>query len=667
MVQALKKILIANRGEIACRIHRTATRLGIPSATVHSVVDREALHVRQIGESIEVGGAEAADSYLNIDAIIAAAKRVAATAVHPGIGFLSENADFAAEVEAAGLTFIGPRAETMRRFADKWDAKREAIAAGIPVIGGSTGIFGNPSDVEKAVRDSRLPVLLKAAAGGGGRGVRVVSSLVGLRETIESAMREAHSSFGRPDMLIEQFVDKPRHIEIQVAGDGEGQVIHLYERECSLQRRFQKVVEEAPSSALHPALRQRLLEAAIRLAQRVSYRSLGTMEFLVSDDEFFFLECNPRLQVEHTVTEEITGLDLVEVQLSIAANGKLPVQQHDVRAVGHSIQARIYAEDPQAGFLPSTGRIDAIALPQAAVRIDIGVDAGSTVTPYYDAMIAKLIVRASTRDDALQQLKAAVDATLVSGVQTNLGFLSRLMSNPTVISNGVDNRFIDRELQFLVSEAEPPSEVVAIAAKVWLELNYPRIEGDLWSGHAAWRLRDDNDHPAKQSSFFLLSSGRRYGIRIGLEDGGITMLAVDEQVHSFAFREVARGRCVAAFPDRTITTSYLAQDQQIWISCPPGRFSFSAAPFLTDAGGGEQVSGKLSAPMIGKIIKVNVAVGDFVKEHDTLIVQESMKMELSINAPYDGQVMSVDCALGDLVERNSVVVTLEQNQGGVSR
>lgn len=660
MIQAMTKILIANRGEIACRIHRTCTRLGIASATIHSEADREALHVREIGESIEVGGAAAADSYLNIAAIIAAAKRVGATAVHPGIGFLSENADFAAAVEAAGLTFIGPRAETMRRFADKWDAKREAVAAGIPVIEGSDGSFADVADVEKAVRALSLPVLLKAAAGGGGRGVRVVSSLAGLRESIESAMREAHSSFGRPDILVEQFIDKPRHIEVQVAGDGAGQVVHFYERECSLQRRFQKVIEEAPSSALQPEMRQRLLEAAVRMAERVSYRGLGTMEFLVAGEKFFFLECNPRLQVEHTVTEEITGLDLVEVQISIAANGKLPVRQEEVCANGHSVQARIYAEDPSAGFIPSTGEICAIAFPGSNVRVDTGVDVGSVVTPYYDAMIAKIITRASTRADAIHRLKAAIEATLVAGVQTNLKFLSHLLDHPAVVSNSVDNRFIDRELSSLVTKAAPSSEIAAIAAKVWLEHNYPRLEADIWSGHGGWRLSDGNDHPAQKASYFLVADDRRYSIHLGRETSSITTLAIDDQIHSFAFRKTAENRCLAVFSDRAVTAAYRVRNHQIWISCPFGSFTFAAEPFLADAGRDEQASGKLSAPMIGKIIKVNVAVGDLVKENDTLVVQESMKMELSINAPYDGRVMSVDCACGDLVERNSVVVTLEQ-------
>ncbi|WP_454624659.1 acetyl/propionyl/methylcrotonyl-CoA carboxylase subunit alpha [Bradyrhizobium cenepequi] len=660
MNQPITKILIANRGEIACRIHRTCARLGIASATIHSEADRTALHVREIGESIEVGGAAATASYLNIPAIVEAAERVGATAVHPGIGFLSENADFAAAVEAAGLTFIGPRAETMRRFADKWDAKREAMEAGIPVIGGSDGSFADVDDVEKAVGALRLPVLLKAAAGGGGRGVRVVSSYAGLRNNIESAMREAQSSFGRPDILVEQFIDKPRHIEVQIAGDGAGEVIHFYERECSLQRRFQKIIEEAPSSALQPEIRLQIFEAAVRMAERVSYRGLGTMEFLVGGGQFYFLECNPRLQVEHTVTEEITGLDLVEVQIGIAANGKLPLHQDRIRAEGHSIQARIYAEDPCAGFIPSTGQISAVTFPGAPARVDTGVDAGSVVTPFYDAMIAKIITRGSTRAEAINRLKNAIEATSVAGVQTNLTFLSQLLAHAAVLSNRVDNRFIDRELSSLTAEAVPSARVAAIAAKVWLEHNYPRREGDIWSGHGGWRLSDGNDQPARKPAYFLIAGDHRYSIHLGSEPPSLTTLAVDDQIFSFEFRSMADNRCLVAFSDSVVTASYQVRDQQIWLAGSFGRFVFGIEPFLADEARDDQASGKLSAPMIGKIIKVNVAVGDLVKANDTLVVQESMKMELSINAPYDGKVLSVDCSCGDLVERNSVVVTLEQ-------
>ena len=464
----IRKLLIANRGEIACRIARTCRRLGVAIATVHSAADRDAMHVREIGESVAIGGAPAGESYLNITAILQAALRVGADAVHPGIGFLSEDPNFAAAVEAQGLIFIGPRPDTMRRFADKWAAKHEARQAGVPVIGGSEGSSNDAGSVHSIIREGmRLPVVLKAAAGGGGRGVRIVRSLDGLLATIESAMREAQSSFGRPDLIVEEFVENARHLEVQVAGDGCGNAIHLFERECSLQRRFQKIIEEAPAANLPPQMRERILADAVALAKRVDYRNVGTMEFLVAADRHYFLECNPRLQVEHTVSEEVTGLDLVEIQLNIAANDQLPLSQDRIVVTGHAIQARVYAEDPAAGFLPSTGRLLLAAFPDD-VRVETGVETGSEITPYYDPMIAKLIAHADDRPQALDRLRAAVGSTVVLGVKTNLGFLATLLDHAVVRAGTADNRFIDRELGVKYSPSPIIRETVATAAAVLL-------------------------------------------------------------------------------------------------------------------------------------------------------------------------------------------------------
>ncbi|MDP3614761.1 MAG: biotin carboxylase N-terminal domain-containing protein, partial [Rubrivivax sp.] len=370
-----------NRGEIACRIARTCRRLGLKVATVHSSVDRHARHVREIGESVELGGAAPSDSYLRIDAIVAAAQRVGADAVHPGFGFVSENPDFVRALDAAGLIFIGPTAETMERLGGKAQAKREAARLGVPVIAGSEGGMNDAAAVVNAVRGMPLPVLLKAVAGGGGRGMAVVETLDGLDARVESAMREAEKAFGNGELIVERYLPRVRHIEVQVAGDGQGHAIHLFERECTLQRRHQKVIEEAPSAGLPTALRERLLADAVKLAAGVNYRGLGTVEFVVSGDEHHFLEVNPRLQVEHPVTEEVTGLDLVELQLRIADTGRLPLTQADVRCEGHAFEARLCAEDAEAGFLPTTGRLDRVDFSRAAVRIESGVESGDEISP----------------------------------------------------------------------------------------------------------------------------------------------------------------------------------------------------------------------------------------------------------------------------------------------
>lgn len=413
-----RKILIANRGEIACRIARTCRRLGVAVAGVHSEADTDSLHVKTIGESIEIGGAPAAESYLRIDTVIAAAKATGAQAIHPGFGFLAENAAFVRAVETAGLIFIGPLPETIERLGDKALAKQEAAAAGIPTVPGSKSPSEDPGEVAAAVRNVGLPVMLKAAAGGGGRGMRAVATDESLDEEIGSAMREANSSFGSAGLIVEQLVERCRHIEVQIAGDGKGNVIHLFERECTLQRRHQKLIEEAPATNLPAAMRDKILADAVQLGRRLNYRGIGTVEFIVSGDEYYFLEVNPRLQVEHPVTEMVTHLDIVEMMLRIACGDGLPVAQHEITCSGHAVEARICAEDPAHNFLPSTGTLSYVRFPVNSVRVETGVEAGSQVTPYYDSMVAKLIAHARTRDAALDRLDRALGETSIFGVTT---------------------------------------------------------------------------------------------------------------------------------------------------------------------------------------------------------------------------------------------------------
>lgn len=662
----IRKLLIANRGEIACRIARTARRLGISVATVHSEADRGALHVRDIGESILIGAAPAAQSYLNATALLDAAVQVGADAVHPGIGFLSEDPNFAEAVEARGLIFVGPRPETMRRFGDKWAAKHEARQAKVPVIGGSEGSFSDAAFVERMIREEmNLPVVLKAAAGGGGRGVRIVRTHDGLLGVIESAMREAQSSFGRPDLIVEEFVENAHHLEVQVAGDGLGGAMHLFERECSLQRRFQKIIEEAPAANLSPEHRERILRDAVNLARRVDYRNVGTMEFLVSGDRHYFLECNPRLQVEHTVTEEVTGLDLVEVQLNIAAYGRLPLAQERVEVRGHAIQARLYAEDAAAGFIPSTGRLQHVEFPDG-VRIETGVESGSEISPHYDPMIAKLIAHGEDRSQALDRLLSAVDRTVVFGVQTNLGFLRALLTHPVVRGGTADNRFIDREFGKVESPAAASSDAVAVAAAVLLrEQNQPAPDGGtgLWAGEnelLGWQYAGGSDTaPGVPSLSLTGDDGVEWAIAVGGTSAEGTRLFIGkEAVLVRAVPAGSTGRYYVDVGSRSYTVTVALDHDEVLLHASFGTTKFRVVPFLSlEAMAGAQ-GGQVLAPMMGVITMVKVKAGDSIKKGEVVVVQESMKMELIIEAPCNGTVTAVNCGKGDMVERHKLLVDI---------
>ena len=658
----IKKLLIANRGEIVCRIDRTCRRMGIATATVHSIADRDGVHVRAVGESIEIGPAPSAQSYLNIAAVLGAARSVGADAIHPGIGFLSEEPTFAKAVTNAGLLFIGPSADLLRRFGDKWAAKHEARIAGVPVIAGSEGSSDDPAELERLIRrEMRLPVVLKAAAGGGGRGVRIIRELDGLAQNIESAMREARASFGRSDLIVEQFIGSARHIEVQIAGDGHGNAIHLFERECSLQRRFQKVVEEAPALGISESLRQQIVHDAVRLAQSVKYANLGTVEFLVADGSHHFLECNPRLQVEHTVTEEITGLDLVEMQLQIAMHGRLPIAQSEVVANGHAIQVRVYAEDASAGFAPSTGLISSVCFPDGP-RVETAVDAGSVISPYYDPMIAKLIVRDSTRDAALERILMALRQTVVAGVETNIPFLLRLLAHPVVRAGTADNRFIDRELESLCGAIVPTRDEVGLAAAlVWSLRTHDHGLG-LWScgGDLSWWSYDDAAAPGGPPALSLRSADDRvWPVIFGRMQGDKLPLLVDGEAVQLTLLRRERDRFVIALNQRVIVVDADLRADVITIHGPFGRHVLHVIPFLKLDASSLSLEGKLLAPMMGTVLKVNVQVGDAVRKSDVLVIEESMKMEMALVANIDGVVTAVGCRVGEVVERSQVLIELE--------
>ncbi len=669
-----QKILIAARGEIACRIARTCQRLGVAAATVHTAEDRNALHVLAAGESCEVAGrnGDGAEGYLNIDAILQAAHQTGAQAVHPGIGFLAEHAGFAEAVERAGLTFVGPRPDTLLRFGDKTSAKAEAAAAGLPVLAGNGEGVGDAAQLEEAIRGMELPVLLKAVFGGGGRGVRVISTLDGLADEVASAMREAKNAFGRPDLMVEQFIERARHIEVQIAGDGQGGAVHLFERECSLQRRFQKIVEECPAPNLPVELAERLWADGCRLAAQARFRNLGTIEFLVSGPDYYFLECNPRLQVEHTVTELVTGLDLVELQLRIAAEAALTLRQEDIALAGHAIQARIYAEDPAARFAPSTGPVLLADFPADTVRVDAGIAAGCEIGPRYDPLVAKLIALGKGRGEALGRLGVAIADTAVLGVTTNLGFLQKLLAHPAVVAGELDTGFIERELPALLPSVEPDRTSLAIAAWFHVVGHRAREGGDPWNaleGFTGWRLSDGQLQPSRKPSFFLRAGSDLHEVSVGTisPDQGMEF-RIDGETIRLRVAPMADGRFGVSVGKSVMAVRAVLEalpgGDTVHLHGPFGRRVVSVEPFLADRGGPAAGSGHLLAPMMGKIIKLNVRVGDSVTADAVLAIQDSMKMEFTVRAPWDGVVTEVACEEGEMVERHSHMITLEPAEGG---
>jgi len=662
-----KKILIANRGEIACRIARTCRRLGIEVAGVHSAADANALHVKTIGESYEIGRAAASDSYLRIDAVIAAAKAADAEAIHPGFGFLAENAAFARAVEAAELVFIGPTPDVIDRLGDKASAKREAEAADVPTVPGSQMPSEDPAAVARTVRELGLPAMLKAAAGGGGKGMRAVADLDGLAGEIEAAMREAKNSFGHGGLIVEKLIEHGRHIEVQIAGDGKGNVIHLFERECSLQRRHQKLIEEAPAANLAAKLRERMLTDAVRLGQRLNYRGVGTVEFIVSGDSYYFLEVNPRLQVEHPVTEMVTGIDIVELMLRIAAENDLPVAQADIKCGGHAVEARICAEDPANNFLPCTGELAYVRFPDAGVRVETGVESGSTVTPYYDSMLAKLIAHAETRDEALDKLSRALDQTSIFGITTNQSFLARLIGLPETRNATFHTRLIDEQIGQLVDRAKgSDTEALALGAYFWMTRQRPPIATD--SSHNPWLSREvtcwhmaaGDDGLSPIPILHLEAAGASAEIRFApLQADGTMLVGINDDRLSVRLVPDDDDSYTAVVGSRRETVRIHQHDQTLFVHDRRGVHTLTAIPYLTYISAAAETSGELRAPMTGMILKVNVSVGDRIKAGDVAAILESMKMELRISSETDGVVAAVNCRAGETVERNAVIVVVE--------
>jgi 3-methylcrotonyl-CoA carboxylase alpha subunit len=673
-VARIGKLLVANRGEIACRIARTARRLGMGVATVHSTVERSARHVREIGESYELPGADPTRAYLDIDAIVAAARRAGADAVHPGYGFLSENPLFVQAVEAAGLVFVGPTAPTMARLGDKASARREAARLGLPVLAGTDHGSSDAAQLAQAVRAMALPVMLKAVAGGGGRGTAVVTVLDDLPGRIDSAMREALKAFGDGALIVERYLPRVRHVEVQVAGDGRGGAIHLFERECTLQRRHQKIVEEAPAARLAPALRAAMLADACRLAAAVDYRGLGTVEFLVDGDAHYFLEVNPRLQVEHPVTEAVTGLDLVELQLRIAADGELPLRQDQVRCAGHAVEVRICAEDTDAGGVPVTGTVVQARFPGPPLRVESGIDAGDAVTAHYDSMIAKLVARGDSRDDALALMRAAVRDTSILGVATNLRLLATLLALPQTRDASFHTRLVDEMLQAgaaAATRAPPPLESLCAAALLSLERSRRDAPAlGCWSeleGFTGWRLASGEARPASAPSLLLRSGGFEAAARFSARGAdGSVRIAIGDTERRVALRALdgEPGRWLLRCDDLVLETSMQVDGCAIEVDAHGASHRIECLPWVGGATPAAAASGRLVAPMMGRVIAIRAAPGDPVAAGRSVVVLESMKMELHVNAPFAATVVSVRCAIGDMVERGAMLAEVAATGGG---
>ena len=656
-----KKILIANRGEIACRIMRTARRMGIATVAVYSDADAGTPHVMMADEAVHIGGAASADSYLRGERIIAAAKETGAEAIHPGFGFLSENAGFVAEVEAAGLVFIGPGTKAIAVMGDKIESKALAKSAGVSTVPGPEGEVDDVEVGLKAAAEIGYPVMVKASAGGGGKGMRVIESADDLPNGMRAAMSEAQTAFGDSRVFIEKFVVQPRHIEIQLLADQHGNIVYVGERECSIQRRHQKVVEEAPSPFISPETRAAMGEQAVELARAVGYRSAGTVEFIVgADQDFYFLEMNTRLQVEHPVTEMVYGLDLVEKMIRIAAGEELGLTQDDIKADGWAVEARVYAEDPARGFLPSVGQLVRYREPAGeGVRVDSGVDEGGEISMYYDPMIAKLVAHAPTREAAIDRLHLALDHYEIDGIVSNRQFLSAVLENGSFRSGDLTTGFIDAEFEgdFV---AGPPSDSAA-ARLVAL-------------GTAIVALQMEERHAGDPDTGFVVISqdGTRRMVELGHVDKHSAKLTVDGngftllgllQAPVYLFDGTINEEPVAVQIRHTGHKVVLTHGAaRLALTVFPARFEpmLDHMPVAAEGAGADEIT----APMPGQITRILVEVGDEVLEGQDVAIIEAMKMENVLSAEARGMVRKVAVKIGDNLNVDDLILALDLSEAG---
>ena len=659
-----KKILIANRGEIACRVAATARRMAIKTVAVYSDADANAKHVSYCDEAIHIGGSAPKDSYLRWERIIEAAKATGAEAIHPGYGFLSENEEFARACSNAGLVFIGPPASAIKAMGLKAESKQLMEKAGVPLVPGYHGSDQNPALLKKEADRIGYPVLIKASAGGGGKGMRAVEKAEDFAAALESCKREAISSFGNDNVLVEKYAQRPRHIEIQVFGDTHGNYVYLFERDCSVQRRHQKVLEEAPAPGMTEAMRKEMGEAAVAAARAVKYVGAGTVEFIVEQGadgsmRFYFMEMNTRLQVEHPVTEAITGLDLVEWQLLVAAGGKLPLAQDELRINGHAIEARICAETPDYNFLPATGKLHVYDKPtctsfeRSDVRVDDGVRQGDAISPFYDSMVAKLIVHGKTREEALARLDEALAQTRIVGLATNVQFLRYVVRSPSFANANLDTALIPRESAVLFNQEPVGLAMAAAAAVAQTLLDEKALEGvDPFSRRDGWR-----SHGVNIRRFEFEFHGEPAKAELTYLHDGALHLSVGDASGLLVFGKTAQGSDVQ-FAAQRITATVYRQGEVAHVFAAAGATQITVVDMLAHAGQGPTEVGRLTAPMPGKVVSFGVKAGDKVAKGQPLAVMEAMKMEHTIAAPADGVVEELLYSPGDQVAEGAELLKI---------
>jgi 3-methylcrotonyl-CoA carboxylase alpha subunit len=660
------KILIANRGEIACRVIKTARRLGIKTVAVYSEADAGARHVRLADEAVLIGPAPARESYLVIERIVAAARQTGAQAIHPGYGFLSENEDFCHACEAAGIVFIGPPVSAIRAMGSKSEAKKLMEKAGVPLTPGYHGDNQEAGFLNVQADAIGYPVLIKAAAGGGGKGMRLVERSADFLDALASCKREAAASFGNDHVLVEKYLTRPRHIEIQVFGDTQGKVVYLFERDCSVQRRHQKVLEEAPAPGMTPERRAAMGQAAVEAAKAVGYVGAGTVEFIANQDgSFYFMEMNTRLQVEHPVTEMITGLDLVEWQLRVAAGQALPLAQEQLAINGHALEARIYAEDPSKGFLPSTGRLVHLAPPEEGmhVRVDTGVEEGDEISPFYDPMIAKLIVWDVNRDRALARMLQALAEYRVVGVANNIEFLSRLTACPAFANADLDTGLIEREKDYLFPEQLEPAREAWLAVALAELLRERERAGQLAAGHpepdSPWHRRDGWRINSTASRTLIFRLGEVEKMLAVTDRGGAFDITLDGVVSTVSGSLNPRGLLRAELDGLRTTATVVVAGERRHLFGNGRAWQFAAVDPLFHSGEGGGAEGGLLAPMPGKVIALIAAEGATVDKGAPLLILEAMKMEHTITAPSAGTVKAFRFAVGDQVGDGAELVDFE--------
>ena len=664
-----KKILIANRGEIACRVAATAKRLGIQTVAVYSDADAQAKHVAACDEAVHIGGNAPKDSYLRWERILDAAQQTGAQAIHPGYGFLSENEDFANACAQAGLAFIGPPASAIRAMGLKAESKQLMEKAGVPLVPGYHGTDQNPELLQSEADRIGYPALIKASAGGGGKGMRLVEKREDFAAALASCQREAINSFGNDAVLIEKYVQRPRHIEIQVFGDTQGNVVYLFERDCSVQRRHQKVLEEAPAPGMTPALRAKMGEAAVAAAKAVGYVGAGTVEFIVEQPggydqpeamQFYFMEMNTRLQVEHPVTEAITGEDLVEWQLRVAAGQPLPKRQDELQIIGHAIEARICAENPDNGFLPATGTLHVYRKPACSsfaisdVRVDDGVREGDAISPFYDSMIAKLIVHGDTREQTLARLDAALAQTQIVGLSSNVQFLRHVVKSEAFAQAKLDTALIEREKAVLFQQTAVPTPLaVAIAVAQQLQAEQALETADPFSRRDGW-----HSHGTVRRSFTFVQDSATIQAVLTYGRHGTPQLQVGDVEAPLHWQPQGDGLLVEFAGARSTAQVHVTGEAR-HIFTPRGAAVLQLQDPLAHAGEGHSEGGRLTAPMPGKLVSFAVKAGDTVTKGQALAVMEAMKMEHTIAAPADGVVQELLYAPGDQVAEGAELIRME--------